>query len=148
MARIYVKEVFIRHRALTKIISDRDLRFVVVFQEVFLAEQGVRVATSTVYYLQTDRQMERLNQTLKQYLRHYINHTQNNWVLLLLVIQFTYNITLQEGIQMLLFQANYRYKPRILLLLRRVKKTSSIAKERIKTLINLYKDLYKTAKIV
>ena len=55
IARIYVKEVFIRYEALIKIILDRDLRFIVVFQEVFLAEQGVRVVTSTVYYLQIDR---------------------------------------------------------------------------------------------
>jgi len=38
IARIYIKEVFIRYRALDKIISDRDLRFIVVFWEVFLAE--------------------------------------------------------------------------------------------------------------
>ena len=38
IARIYIKEVFVRHRALDKIISDRDLKFIVVFQEVFLAE--------------------------------------------------------------------------------------------------------------
>jgi hypothetical protein len=31
IARIYIKEVFIRYRALIKIISDRDLRFVLVF---------------------------------------------------------------------------------------------------------------------
>ena len=31
VARIYIKEVFIRHRALDKIISDRDLRFIVAF---------------------------------------------------------------------------------------------------------------------
>ena len=31
MARIYIKEVFIRYRALIKIILDRDLRFIVVF---------------------------------------------------------------------------------------------------------------------
>ena len=31
IARIYIKEVFIRYRVLIKIISDRDLRFVVVF---------------------------------------------------------------------------------------------------------------------
>jgi len=31
VARIYVKEVFIRHRAPDKIILDRDLRFIVVF---------------------------------------------------------------------------------------------------------------------
>ena len=54
IARIYIKEVFIRYRALDKIISDRDLRFIAVFQKVFLAEQGVRVATSIAYYPQTD----------------------------------------------------------------------------------------------
>ena len=31
VARIYVKEVFIRYGALSKIISDRDLKFIVVF---------------------------------------------------------------------------------------------------------------------
>jgi len=31
IARIYVKEVFIRYGALSKIILDRDLRFIVVF---------------------------------------------------------------------------------------------------------------------
>jgi len=31
MARIYVKEVFIRHRVLIKIVLDRDLRFIVAF---------------------------------------------------------------------------------------------------------------------
>ena len=41
VARIYIKEVFIRHRALSKVILDRDLRFIAVFQEVFLAEQRV-----------------------------------------------------------------------------------------------------------
>jgi hypothetical protein len=31
IARIYIKEVFVRHGALSKIISDRDLRFILVF---------------------------------------------------------------------------------------------------------------------
>jgi len=31
VARIYIREVFARYRALDKIISDRDLRFIVVF---------------------------------------------------------------------------------------------------------------------
>jgi len=31
IAKIYIKEVFIRHRALSKIILDRDLRFIAVF---------------------------------------------------------------------------------------------------------------------
>jgi len=31
VAKIYIKEVFIRHRALNKIILDRDLRFIAAF---------------------------------------------------------------------------------------------------------------------
>jgi len=31
IARIYIKEVFIRHEALGKIILDKDLRFIAVF---------------------------------------------------------------------------------------------------------------------
>ena len=31
IARIYIKEVFIKYRALIKIILDRDLRFIAVF---------------------------------------------------------------------------------------------------------------------
>jgi len=61
ITRIYIKEVFIRHRALIKVILDRDLRFIVVFWEVFLAEQGVHAVTSIAYYSQTDEQTERLN---------------------------------------------------------------------------------------
>ncbi len=38
IARIYVKEVFVKYGALNKIILDRDPRFVLVFWEVFLAE--------------------------------------------------------------------------------------------------------------
>src|SRR6266700_556018 len=78
IAQIYIKEVFIRYKALDKIILNRDPKFISIFWEVFLAEQGVRAVTSTVYHLQTDRQTERLNQILEQYLQHYINYTQNN----------------------------------------------------------------------
>jgi len=31
IARIYIKEVFVRYRVLSKIILDRDLRFIAVF---------------------------------------------------------------------------------------------------------------------
>ena len=49
---------------------------------------------------------------------------------------------------MLLFKANYSYKLKILLLPQQAKKSSEIAKERVETFINLYKDLQESAKIV
>jgi hypothetical protein len=42
---------------------------------------------------------------------------------------------------MSLFKANYGYKLKILLLPKQVKKSSKTAKERVETLINLYKNL-------
>ena len=41
----------------------------------------------------------------------------------------------------LLFKVNYGYKLKILLLPQQAKKSSETAKERVKTLINLYKNL-------
>jgi hypothetical protein len=41
----------------------------------------------------------------------------------------------------LLFKANYGYELKILLLPKQVKKSSKTAKKRVKTFINLYKNL-------
>ena len=49
---------------------------------------------------------------------------------------------------MLPFKVNYNYKLKILLSPQQVKKSSETAKERVETLINLYKDLQELAKIV
>ena len=49
---------------------------------------------------------------------------------------------------MLLFKVNYRYEPRILLTPRQVKKTSIDAKERIEEIIELYKNLRNTVKLI
>ena len=38
VVQIYIKEVFVKYRVLDKIISDRDVRFVAAFWEVFIAE--------------------------------------------------------------------------------------------------------------
>jgi len=47
-----------------------------------------------------------------------------------------------------LFKANYSYELIILLILWQVVKISKTAKEKVKIFINLYKNLYKTAKLV
>jgi len=47
-----------------------------------------------------------------------------------------------------LFKANYGYKPTISLILWQVIKISKTAKERVEILINLYKNLYKTVKLI
>ena len=85
---------------------------------------------------------------MEQYLRHYINYTQNNWVLLLLVIQFIYNATPQEGLKISLFKANYSYTLKTLLTPRQAKKTSELAQKKVDRLIRLYLDLCDFVKLV
>ena len=68
--------------------------------------------------------------------------------MLLPVIQFIYNTTLQKGLGMSLFKANYSYKLKILLTPQQAKKTNKTAKERMEKLIQLHKNLYKLVKLV
>jgi len=61
----------------------------------------------TTYYLQTDRQTERVNQALEQYLRCYINDNLSNWSDLLPSAEFVYNNQAYEGIKESLFYLEY-----------------------------------------
>ena len=54
IVQVYVKEVFLRHRVLDKIILDKDTRFILAFWQVFTVEQGIKIVVLTAYYLQTD----------------------------------------------------------------------------------------------
>ena len=38
IVQVYVKEVFLRHGVLDKIILDKDMRFILIFQQIFIAE--------------------------------------------------------------------------------------------------------------
>ena len=51
MAQVYIKEVFARHEVLNKIILDKDTRFILAFQQVFTAKQGIKIVVLTAYYL-------------------------------------------------------------------------------------------------
>ena len=39
LSKVYVKEIFIKYGVLVKIILDKDLKFMLVFWEVFIARQ-------------------------------------------------------------------------------------------------------------
>ena len=38
IAQVYIKEVFIKYRVLNKIILDRDIRFILTFQQIFIVK--------------------------------------------------------------------------------------------------------------
>ena len=51
VAQIYIKEVFARYGTLDKIILNKDIRFILVYWQVFTIKQGVRIVVLAIYYL-------------------------------------------------------------------------------------------------
>ena len=46
--------MFIKYRVLNKIILDRDIRFILVFWQVFIVKQSIKIVVLIAYYPQTD----------------------------------------------------------------------------------------------
>nr|GEZ86418.1 putative reverse transcriptase domain-containing protein [Tanacetum cinerariifolium] len=69
LARIYLKEVVMRHRIPVSIISDRDPRFASNFWRSLQNALGTRPNMSTAYHPKIDGQSERTIQTLDDMLR-------------------------------------------------------------------------------
>ena len=51
MVQVYIKKVFVRYKVPDKIILDKDIRFILIFQQVFTAEQGIKTVVFIAYYL-------------------------------------------------------------------------------------------------
>ena len=74
---------------------------------------GIKSKISIVFYSQTDRQMERINQELEQYLRIFIDYRQEQWPDWLGMAEFAYNNKAYLSTKTLLFKVNYEQDPRI-----------------------------------
>ncbi|GJR47575.1 putative reverse transcriptase domain-containing protein [Tanacetum coccineum] len=69
LARMYLKEVVMRHGIPLSIICDRDPRFTSNFWRSLQNALGTSLDMSTAYHPQTDRQSERTIQTLEDMLQ-------------------------------------------------------------------------------
>ena len=108
-AYLFYQIVTSRHKILVEIILDRDKLFKSKFWQSLVIRLGVEHKMSIVYYLQTDRQTERINQTLKAYLRCYINKHQDDQLEQLPIAEFVYNSIVYELIKIILFEVNYGF---------------------------------------
>ena len=63
---------------------------------------------STAYYLQTDSQIERINQEIGIFLQHYVNYQQDNWTDWLAAAEFQYNNKKHVVTGKILFELNFR----------------------------------------
>jgi len=74
LARLFRDNVWKLHGLPESIISDRGLQFTAGVMRELNTMLGIDSKLSTAFHLQTDGQMERINQELEQYLRIFINH--------------------------------------------------------------------------
>jgi len=111
LVRIFVRDVFFKHRTLTYITSDWRMEFVFHFFKALALALDIRLHFTSRYHPETDGQTKQMNQTLEQYLRIYCNYQQSDWVQLLPLAEFTYNNVPLSTTGLFSFFANKGYHP-------------------------------------
>jgi hypothetical protein len=90
-AALYIKHVFAHFGLPTKVISDRDPRFMSKFMQAACKVTGVKHTPSTAYHPRTNGQSEHSNQWLETAIHFIIDEKQKNWAPYLPIAQFTHN---------------------------------------------------------
>ncbi|KAL0380935.1 UNVERIFIED_CONTAM: hypothetical protein Sangu_0157800 [Sesamum angustifolium] len=108
---LFFKNVTKYFGVLKDIVSDRDARFTGGFWTVLFNMIETELKFSTANHPQTDGQMERVNALVEDYLRHNMSISQRNWVDLLDVAQFSYNLHKSSATGMSPFELAYGQQP-------------------------------------
>jgi len=90
-ALLYATYVLPHYGLPTRIISDRDPRFMASIIQELLRILSIQHNPSTAYHPQTDGQSERTNQRLEQYIRIFTNYHQTDWRQWLPLAQYALN---------------------------------------------------------
>ncbi|GJW98289.1 putative reverse transcriptase domain-containing protein [Tanacetum coccineum] len=112
LARMYLKEVVMRHEIPVSIICDRDPRFASNFWRSLQKALGTNLDMSTTYHPQTDGQSEMTIQTLEDMLRACVIDFGKGWVNHLPLVEFSYNNSYHASIKAAPFEALYGRKCR------------------------------------
>jgi len=90
-ARLFLYYVWKLHGLPKYVVSDHRPQFVTSFTKELYRLLGIRLSSSTAWHLQTDGQMECINQELDQFLCLFVNEWQNDWYNLLPIVEFQHN---------------------------------------------------------
>jgi len=112
-ARLFLHQVWKLHGLPKCIISDCGPQFVAHFTKELYRLLGIKLASSTAWHPQTDRQMERVNQELDQYLWLFVNERQDDWYDLLPMAEFQHNNHVHSATQQPLFLLDTGCIPRM-----------------------------------
>jgi len=111
LARMFFEQVICKHGVPDSIVTDRGKEFTSRFWDRVCSHLSINHRLLTAFHPQNDGQRERQNQTMEQYLRAFCNYEQDNWVALLPLAEFAYNISFHHLTRMTPFWANYHYNP-------------------------------------
>ncbi|GJX41461.1 putative reverse transcriptase domain-containing protein [Tanacetum coccineum] len=112
LARMYLKEVVMRHGIHVSIICDHDPRFASNLWRSLQKALGTNLDMSTTYHSKTDGQSERTIRTLEDMLRACVIDFGNGWVKIFTLVEFSYNNSYHASIKAAPFEALYGRKCR------------------------------------
>jgi len=110
-ARLFLHQVWKLHGLPKCVVSDRGPQFVARFTRELYRLLGIKLASSTAWHPQTDRQTERINQELDQYLWLFVNERQDDWYDLLPMAEFQHNNYVHSATQQPPFLLDTRHIP-------------------------------------
>src|SRR5258708_2770319 len=108
---LFLTHVFSKHGVLSHVTSDCGSEFILHFFCSLGKLLQMRLHFTSGYHLEGDRQTECTNQVLEQYLQVYTNYQQDNWAMLLLMAEFTYNNAMNAMTGVSPFFVNKGYHP-------------------------------------
>ena len=107
LARLFRNNMQKLYRLPESIVLDKRPQFAVEMMKELNRMLEIETKLSTLYHLQTDGQMERMNQKLKQYLRFFVDHRQKDWPEWLASAEFVVNNKIHSTTKVSPFIANY-----------------------------------------
>ena len=108
VAWLFLHQVWKLYGLLKYIVSDCGPQFIARFTKELYCLLGIKLASSTAQYPQTNRQTERINQELDQYLRLFVNKWQDDQYDLLPMAEFQHNNHVHSATQQPLFLLDNR----------------------------------------
>ena len=143
LARLFRDNVWKSYRLPESIVLDRGSQFAAELTRELNKMLEIKTKILTSFHLQTDGQIERINQELEQYLQFFVDHRQNNWPEWLVIAELTVNNKTHSVTKISPFIANYGRELRMGVNIRRKGKIKKITE-----LIERIKKVQKKAEVV
>ena len=109
VAEVIIDIVMRHHGFSDSIVIDRGSFFTSKFWSLLCYFFGIKRRRSIALHPQTVVQMEKQNSTIEAYLWVFVNFEPNNWIWLLLMVEFAYNNAKNASTGYTLFQLNCEY---------------------------------------